>query len=145
MVVDECRSALCKQLFKLGWSSMCGCSHHEDAWLCREGHEHLRPRPPRIPRHVMSLKGSIPNSCTIGYIQRPRAQTMPWCTLPTGMLAIRDSLTAPLPPWCPGHQSGGRSTGGSPHAAPLRQWAASCVGKQTCLRVLVSRLACWCW
>ena len=60
------------------------------------------------------------------------------------MLAIRDSLTAPLPPWCRRHQSGGRSAGGSPHAAPLRQWAASRVGKQTCLRVrvLVSRLAC---
>ena len=38
------------------------------------------------------------------------------------------------PPWCRRHQSGGRSAGGSPHAAPLRQWAASRVGKQTCLR-----------
>ena len=131
------------QLFKLGGSSMCGCSHHEDAWLYREGHERLRPRPHSNPRHVVSLKGSLHEHLYVWkFFQESRAQTIPWRDLPTGMLAIRDSLTAPLPPWCRRHQSGGRSAGGSPHAAPLRQWAASRVGKQTCLRVLVSRLAC---
>jgi hypothetical protein len=51
MSVDECRSlaALCIQLFKLVWASMCGCSHHGDALMCRVGHERLRPRPSRDP------------------------------------------------------------------------------------------------
>ncbi len=39
MSVDECRSALCIQLFKLVWRSMCGCSHHGGALMCRVGHE----------------------------------------------------------------------------------------------------------
>ena len=33
MSVDECRSALCIQLFKLVWTSMCGCSHHGNTQL----------------------------------------------------------------------------------------------------------------
>ncbi len=70
MGVDKCRSKLCKQLFKLGWASICGCSHHEDTWLYGVGHGHLRPRPPRIPRHVVSLEGSFPNSCTIAFLPR---------------------------------------------------------------------------
>ena len=133
------------QLFKLGGSSMRGCSRHEDAWLYREGHERLRPRPHSNPRHAVSLKGSMAEYLYCReFFQGSRAQIIPWRDLPTGMLAIRDSLTAPLPPWCRRHQSGVRSAGGSPHAAPLRQRAASRVGKQTCLRVSVSRLACGC-
>jgi hypothetical protein len=39
MSVDECRTALCIQLFKLVWASICGCSHHGGALMCRVGHE----------------------------------------------------------------------------------------------------------
>ena len=57
MGVDECRSTLCKQLFKLGWSSMCDCSHHGLEWR--------RVVVPRRPQASLSSTSSNPSSRSV--------------------------------------------------------------------------------
>ena len=76
------------QLFKLGRASMRGCSRHGDAWLCQEGHEHLRPRPHSNPRHVVSLLGSMAEHLYVCiFFPGITGSDHTMARLPTGMLA----------------------------------------------------------